>query len=460
MQLNTKHPGALVPAPRQWHDPLRLLESSEPNAAGRIVLWTVSILVGLLIVWATFGQLDIIASAEGKLVPQTLVKIVQPAEAGVVKSLLVAEGERVKAGQPLVRLDSTLASADRNSIRADLATQQMQARRIEAELANSPMRSLAGDDPQLYAQVAQQYAAHRKAYLDSLGQEQALLTKAEHERLGALETLSKLEQTLPIYRSAAANMESLAKDGYVPAARSDEKRRDAIERAKDVDAQRSAIAALEATVAAQRLRIEQLQSAYRSELEKELADARARIGQLLPNLDKSLYKEGQMVLRASQDGVIKDLATTTVGAVVQPGTVLLTLVPKDEQLYADVRIKNEDAGFVAVGQRAQVEVATYPFQRYGMLSGTIVLVSADATETNDAAISKADAEAATPAPNMASYKARVKLDTQELIDPYGSHLRLGAGMVVVAEINQGKRTVLEYLLSPMQKAVSEAARER
>ncbi|MBC7859450.1 MAG: HlyD family type I secretion periplasmic adaptor subunit [Burkholderiaceae bacterium] len=450
--------------PRQWHDPLGLIQSREPGAPGRVVLWSVSILVLALIAWAAIGKLDIIASAEGKLAPQTLLKIVQPAEAGVVRQLLVGEGDSVTAGQVLARLDTTLASADRSGVRSDLAIQQMQARRIEAELGNRPMLARPGDDRQVYAQVAQQFAAHRKAYLDGIEQERSLLAKVGHEKRGAQETLAKLEQTLPIYREAADNLAGLARDGYVPASRSEDKRRETIEKEKDIDAQKSMIAALSASVAAQGQRLGQLRSAYKSELEKELAEVRARIGQLQPTLDKSVYKEGQMELRAPQDGVVKDLATTTVGAVVQPGSVVLTLVPKGEQLFADVSVKNADVGFVQVGQRAQVKLAAYPFQRHGMLSGKVIHVSADATEAGRAgqngAAAANSAALADGGAGTASYKARVQLDQQALIDPQGNRLRLTPGMQVVVEINQGRRTVLEYLLSPVQKAVSEAARER
>jgi hemolysin D len=449
--------------PRQWHDPLGLVQSRGPSESGRVVLWTVCVLVLALIVWATFGKLDVIASADGKLAPQTLVKIVQPAEAGVVRQLLVEEGNSVKAGQVLARLDTTLASADRSGLGSDLTTQQMQVRRIEAELAGRTMTARTGDDPQVYAQVAQQFDAHRKTYFDSLGQERSMFAKAEHEKRSAVETLAKLEQTLPILRDAANNLAGLAKDGYVASARSEEKRRETIERTGDIDAQKATIEALSASVAAQGQRVSQLQSAYRSELEKELSEVRSRIGQLRPNLDKSIYREGQMELRAPQDGVIKDLATTTVGAVVQPGSVVLTLVPKGEQLFADVNVKNEDVGFVQAGQRAQVKLAAYPFQRYGMLAGKVIHVSADATDIPRNAQNGASANGAADGASSngtANYKARVQLDQQTLVDPQGNRLRITPGMQVVVEINQGKRTVLEYLLSPVQKAVSEAARER
>lgn len=177
-------PSARVPAaptkltaPSRWHDPLRLIHNEPPSEFGRIVLWGVVVLTGILLVWATFGQLDIIASAEGKLVPQTLLKIVQPAEPGVVKELLVEEGASVKAGQVLARLDTTLANADRAGIGSELDNLQMQARRIAAELADKPMEPTAGDDPGRYAQVHSQYLAHRRAFVDSLEHEQSLLAK-------------------------------------------------------------------------------------------------------------------------------------------------------------------------------------------------------------------------------------------------------------------------------------------
>jgi HlyD family secretion protein len=447
-------------APSRWHDPLRLIQDEAPSHIGRIVLWSVCVLVFVMLLWAAFGELDIIASTEGKLVPQTLVKIVQPAEPGVVKQLLVDEGDSVKAGQVLARLDTTVASADKTGIANDLAIQQMQVRRLEAELGDQPMLPKAGDNPERYAQVQNQYTAHRKAFLDSRDQENSLLSKAEHEKRSALEILAKLEQTLPTYRKTADAYAQLEKEGFIAGIAAAEKQRDAIEKSKDLDAQRSTVAALNATIAAQQKRISQLQSAYKSELEKELADVRAKIAQLQPSLDKSIYKEGLMELKAPQDGVIKDLATTTVGAVVQPGTVVLTLVPKGEQLFADVSIKNEDVGFVQVGQKAQIKLSAYPFQKYGMLTGKVVHLGADSNENNKPAPGPGTAADANAAAAASTYKARVQLDQQVLNDPHGQKLQLTPGMQVVAEINQGKRTVLEYLLSPVQKAVNEAARER
>lgn len=168
-----------------------------------------------------------------------------------------------------------------------------------------------------------------------------------------------------------------------------------------------------------------------------------------------------MELRAPQTGIIKDLATTTVGAVVQPGSVVMTLVPHNEQLFADVSIKNEDVGFVQIGQKAQVKLAAYPFQKYGMLGGTVTRIGADAIDSNRAEQNDANKGGRESTSGVAStYKARIALDHQALTDPQGNLLALTPGMQITAEIHQGKRTVLEYLLSPVQKATQEAGRER
>lgn len=443
--------------PQRWHDPLKLIQIEAPSESSRIVLWSVMVLVFVLLVWAAFGKLDIVATAEGKLAPQTLVKIVQPAESGVVKALLVEEGDAVKAGQVLAKLDTTIARAEQEGVASDLTLQQLQVRRIEAELANRPMLSKAGDDVMRTAQVQNQYNAHRKAFLDSMSQEQSMLAKAEHEQKSAAQILAKLEQTLPMYDKAAASYTRLEKEGFYGGLATADKQREALEKARDLDAQRSTVAALNATIAAQKMRLSQIQSNYQSELQKELADVRARIAQLQPTLDKSVYREGLMELKAPQDGIVKDLATTTVGAVVQPGSVVLTIVPKGEQLFADVAIKNEDVGFVHVGQAAQVKLSAYPFQRHGMLTGKVVHISADASET--AAPSQNAGKAEQPVQGL-TYKARIRLEQQVLNDSHGNKLAITPGMQIVAEINQGKRTVMEYLLSPVRKTIQEAGRER
>jgi len=431
-----------------WLHPLAALEHEEPTPGSRVVLWSVCLLLASLLVWACVGKLDVVASAEGRLVPQTLLKIVQPAEPGVVRELLVDEGDQVVAGQTLVRLDTTVARAERAGVDRDLMRQRMQLRRVRAELAQRPMKRRAGDDPELFGHVQQQYAARSSAHLDNLGQERSLLRRAEHEHDSALRQQRKLEQTLPAYEESARAFDALRREGFASVLAASERQRDATEKRGELEAQRAVVAALDAAVQAQSQRLAHSQSHYRRELEEEQAALQARIAQLQPDLEKSTYREGLMELRAPESGVVKDLATTTVGAVVQPGDILLTMVPAEEPLYADVRVRNEDVGLVSEGQQVQVKLAAFPFQRYGMLRGTVQHLGADASQQ------KGDDAALPP------YKARIRLDRQILEVAGGKRHALLAGMQVTAEIHLGRRTVLQYLLSPIQKTLHEYGRER
>jgi hemolysin D len=464
--VQTAPAGPPSDTPTRWSDPLRLIQNEAPTHIGRIVLWVVSLLTLTLFVWAAIGKLDIVATTEGKLVSQTLLKVVQPAEQGVVKQILVQEGDTVQAGQVLVRLDTTVAKADTSGLTQDMAAQRMQERRITSELTNQPFTPQPGDDLTLFNQVQGQLTARRGAQNDAFEQERQLLAKAQGEHLSARQILTKLQQSLPGYLKVAADYKEAAQEGVVPAIASLEKTREAQEKTKDLDAQQATLGALNATIEAQKKRVSQLQSTTHSDLQKELAEIRAKIEQLRPSLLKTTYREGLMELKAPQAGTVKDIATTTEGAVVQPGSVVLTLLPLGEPLFADVAIKNEDIGFIQVGQSAQVKLAAYPFQKYGLLTGKVVHVSADATEVNAQGGGNGNAgggspsSAANPASQVATYKARIALDQQHLISPAGQKLQAGAGMQVAAEIHQGKRTVLEYLLSPVSKAVQEAGREK
>jgi hemolysin D len=434
------------------HDPLRLISQHEPDDKRRIVLGSAIVLVLTMMLWAMFGQLDIVVSADGKLVPKTLIKIVQPAEAGVVNALLVNEGDFVRAGQVLARLDDTLALADKKSILNELNHQRMQERRIVAERNNTLMLPESNDAPDLFAQVQNQYQVHRRAYLDSVEQEQSLLSKVQNEYRSAVKIKEKIAQSLPVYERSAEAYVALEKKGFFSPLASADKQREALEKSHDLAAQQAIVASLHDTMVAQKKRLSQIESHYFSDLERELAGVRERIGHLQPTFDKSIYREGLMALTAPQDGIVKSLATT-VGAVVQPGAVVMTLVPKDEQLFADVSINNEDVGFVQIGQKVHIKLSAYPFQKYGMLTGTIQHISADANDSTPQ--SERD-----PSLRQLAYKARIALDDQHLQNPQGVDFPLTAGMQVVSEINQGKRTILDYLLSPVKKVVQEAARER
>ena len=462
-------PGAAGAPPAKPEEPLTLriasalfeIEAGEPSRGSRLVLKTLSVLIVVLLVWACLAKLDIVAVAEGRLVPQTYVKIVQPAEAGIIREILVDEGDVVEAGQVLVRLDPTVNAADSVATRRELAIQSLQLRRLEAELSGRPMTRVPGDDANLFAQVDAQRAASRQSLLDSVAAEVAARDSASRQLDAAEELLEKLETTLPSYQRSADAYEKLAGQQLMGTLQADERRREALEKAQDLEAQRATVASLEATIAQHRQRISQLQSSYSNDLNRLRIEAVAAINRLEQQSGKLDYQQGLLELRAPQGGVVKELATTTLGAVVQPGTVILSLVPQNEPLLAEVSIENKDIGFVHEGQAVRVKLAAYPFQKYGLMEGTVKTVSADSSSQASAsnANTQRREDGQEPAPGL-SFKALVELREQKLAATSNLMLPLAAGMQVSAEIMQGERTVMEYLLSPVKKVTDEAARER
>lgn len=305
----------------------------------------------------------------------------------------------------------------------------------------------------MIAQVQAQANAHRQAFTDALAQEVATRERAQNELRAAQETLTKLKSTLPSYEQSARAHSKLVAEGFLSPIAGNDKEREAIEKSQDLKAQAATVQGLLSTITAQDKKIAGLSSTFRSQLLIERTEAMGQLAKLEQDTQKMGYKTGLLELKAPQAGIVKDVATTSKGAVVQPGMVLLTLVPKGEQLLAEVQVKNEDVGFVQAGQQVRVKVAAYPFQKYGLIEGRIQTLAPDAQTNNS--------NASQPGPQ--GYKALVKLDTQFLESLNGDTSQrkgLEAGMQVAAEIHQGRRTIMEYLLSPVQKVSAEAGRER
>jgi HlyD family secretion protein len=429
-------------------------QAHPPSPLPRAVLHALLALFALLVVWTVFGRLDIVAVSQGKLVPQSFLKIVQPAEPGIVREILVKEGDTVREGQVLARMDTRLLDADRAILRAELLRRDLQLRRIDAELAGSALQRKPGDAGGLYAQVEAQQRARRQAYVDALGAERALLAKARRDLQSAAEVEGKLQRTTPIYGEQARAWDQLAKEGFAGRLLALDRQRSYVEAQQDLLAQGHAVASLKATIAQTEKRIAQIDSSYRRELMNERVEAEAAHAKLSQDWEKQRHRHALLELKAPQAGVVKDLATHTPGTVVAPGTILLTLVPHDEPLVAEVWVANADVGFVQEQQKARVKLAAYPFQKYGMVDGTVRQIGADTHDRNDSSATARSAQ-----PQQTAYRALIELSA-DVLESGGQRLRLVPGMLVNAEIHLGTRSVIEYLLSPVQRIAHEAGRER
>lgn len=439
---------------------LLAIQESPPQKLPKVILYAVLILFCILLVWAVFGKLDIVATAEGKLIPKSYVKIVQPADGGIVQEILVHEGQSVQQGDVLMRMDANITLSDTHSVEGEMRLRALQLRRIDAELGKGKFVQLPEDPQDLFLKTKQHYEANLQAYEDALAQEAQNLQKAQHDLSSSKEVLDKLEQTLPMYQLNASSFSKLEKEGFVSKIEAQERERERIEKEQDFRAQKSTVQGLISAVKASQKRLAQITSSHKSQLENERSDAQSQYNKLIQEWGKNLHKAMLLELKAPQSGTIKDLATHTQGSVVSPGSVLMSLVPHDDLLQAEVMIKNEDVGFVHPGQEVKIKLTAYPFQKYGMIEGEVIHVGADSIQSQQPQM---DASSSSNSPQqqtmVMNYKALIKLNAQHIMLD-GKVLKLTSGMQTVCEIHLGKRTVMEYLLSPVQKAWHESGRER
>lgn len=435
-------------------DPALLrLEDTPPSPLPRRLLYALLAMLGVLAVALFAGRLDVVVVAEGRLVPRTLLKIVQPADAGVVREILVEEGVAVVAGQTVLKLDARVADADLRAHRIELAQRLLQVRRLDAELAGHALERHADDPDDLYTRAVAQWGANRAAYGDAVANARAQVERIAQELSAAFEVQEKLSRTVPIAQTMAVRYDRLRQEGFVSELFALERERDRIEREQDLRAQRHTVRALQASLEQANRQQAQVVSNHRRQLHADRAEADASVARLREELDKQLVRREHVELTSPQAGVVKDLLIRTVGTVVSAGTVLVTLVPAGDALEAEVMIRNEDAGFVRAGQRAQLKVTAFPFQKYGLVEAEVLRVGPDATETNANRASSDDTQV------PGGYRARLALSTQSLTFD-GARLPFTPGMFASAEIHLGHRAVLHYLLAPVQKAWHEAARER
>ena len=245
---------------------LLALQSTAPSPMPRTILRMLALLVACAIAWAAFGRLDVVSVAEGKLVPQSYLQVSQPADGGVLRDLLVREGERVEAGQVLARLDPHFSESERRQIRNDLQQRQLQLARIEAELADRPLRLDGGYPPEMVAQTRAQLIANRRAHADALETQRSTRQRAEQDLRSAMEIEARLRRTAPIYEAQEQGWKQLVEEGFAGKLQALDRERLRIENEQALKAQTHTVASLKTAIQEADQRVAQTTSRYRQQL--------------------------------------------------------------------------------------------------------------------------------------------------------------------------------------------------
>jgi len=449
---------------------LEIIETP-PSPVGRAIGLTIVLVFAAAVAWASISEVDIVASAHGKIIPSGRTKVIQPFETGVVRAIHVRDGQKVKAGDALIELDPTMNQAEGGQLRNDLIAAQLDIARLNAALAavTENLDPLTQFHPPAGASL-EAIATHKRFLLNQISEHRAKLealerqqAQKEAERATTTATIQKIETLIPILQQRVDIRETLfdkqigSKWNYLEILQAGVEQKEELKvQQKRLNETTAAIAALVATQ-------EQTKAEFVRTLSGDLAEAQRKAGGFAQGLIKAEEKVRLQVLTASVDGVVQQLAVHTIGGVVTPAQTLLVLVPQESYLEVEAMVSNRDIGFVQVGQPAEIKVDTFSFTRYGLLHGTVLSVSQDAIprdkppELGKAAGS--DEPTSEPKGQELNYSARVSLDrTQMQVDE--RLVNLSPGMAVTVEIRTGMRRVISYLLSPLLKYKQESLRER
>ncbi|HQQ75274.1 MAG TPA: HlyD family type I secretion periplasmic adaptor subunit [Pseudomonadales bacterium] len=418
------------------------IQQSPPHPLARWLGLSVMAFFSVALVWACVGKVDVVAVAEGKIIPSARVKQIQPLEKGVIKEIFVHEGQRVKAGEPLVSLDRTSTGADRDRMANELQEAQQTLRRSKAFLALLQTGIVEeNDDPQLQKQW-QQYSAQLAA-LHSQHDNRV----AEKKQNG--EVINKLEATLPMINQRADNLKMLADKKMVAQDQYLQLEEQRIGQRQDLAAAKAHDTQLAAAIAESQQQIAGLVAQAQSKTLAEIDDGDRKVKSLTEEWRKAQDFDAKQMLYAPIAGQVKDLAINTVGGVVLEAQQLMLIVPEEEQLEVQVWLPNQDIGFVHEHDAAQIKVHTFPFTKYGTVPATITRISDDAV---------ADEKQAREQGGLV-YSVSLLMEKNSLwVDT--RNVKLMPGMQVTAEIITQQRRIIEYFLSPIQKHLQESVRER
>jgi hemolysin D len=441
-----------------------------PSPVGRAVALTLIAAFCIALAWASLGKVDMIASAQGKIIPSGRSKIVQPFEIGVVRAIHVKDGQTAKAGDVLIELDPTISDAELRHLQSDLAAAQFDVARLRAALADGdPLAAFHPPDGAPEGLLATQ----RQLLIDQNSEQRAKLAaldrqrmQREAERATYAATIAKIEAMIPILQQRVDIRKYLVEKGVGSKVIYLENLSQLVEQQKELAVQQSHLQEAEAALAAVIETREQAVEEYRRTRLGELATADAKAAGLAQDVVKASEKSRLQILRAPVDGTVQQLAVHTVGGVVTPAQPLLEVVPLDTRLEIEAMVQNRDVGFVREGQSAEIKIDTFSFTKYGLLQGTVLNVSADSIDRNKPASdisNKANSgnsdSASEPQGHELVYAARVSLDrTSMIVD--GRNVPLSPGMAVTVEIKTGAQRVITYLLSPLLRFKQQSLRER
>ncbi|MBZ9993113.1 HlyD family type I secretion periplasmic adaptor subunit [Mesorhizobium sp. BH1-1-4] len=445
-----------APAILEFQLPSTTVANAPIPRVARSIIWIISSLVVALITLAAVIPVDQVVITRGMVVSQSPNIVVQPLETAIVRSIEVREGQLVKAGQLLARLDSTFASADQTALTAQVSTLEAQMARLQAEADGKPF-NYNGLDPSwtLQGSIYDRRKAVYDAKMNSFDQQNDELSSVilrsqsdaagYSQRLAVAASVEKMRKQLEARQVGSRLNTLLAEDNTAEMQRALANAEQTSEAAKRQ----------QAGVAAER---DGYIQTWHADISQSLSDTSSRISDARELLNKAMLRKKLVELRSEADATVQSIAKVSVGSVLQSGERLFTLVPADAVLEVETNIVGRSSGFVHTGDPVAIKFDTFPYSQYGLAHGTVRRVSPDSFSARDQARDPNSSLAILPSDADLFYRTQISIDDVALHGvPAG--FSIVPGMPVTADVKVGRRTVLKYILGTVLPIGQEAMRE-
>ncbi len=413
-----------------------------------MILLTIVFAVFFLIVWAWFAEIDEVTRGDGKIIPSSEIQVVQNLEGGIVEQFFVKEGDDVKAGQPLMQLRDVSAASDLGSNTARYYGLMATITRLQAEAEGKDILEFPEDivkvAPESVKEEMNTFNANKSRLQGQLRVLEEQLSQKRQEVSELTKKISDLENVISLSKEEKAMIEPLVKRGSAPKVELLQLERGIKEKETELNGVKLALPRTKSAVLEAQARINEVKKTAQAEAQSELSTKLIEMNSIKETLSALKDRKTRTEIKSPVNGTVKDIKINTVGGVVKPGEPLMEIVPRDDQLLVEARIKPSDIAFLYPGQKAVVKITAYDFSIYGGLDGEVVDISADSI-TNEKGESF----------------YRVKISTYEnSLKRKGEILPIKPGMVASVDIMTGKKTILDYLLKPFKKTLENSLGER
>jgi len=436
-----------TPVTRAWPE---LVADTEGRWLPHALLATMLALCIATLLWATFTEIDEVVRGDAKVITQSQTQLVQNLEGGIVSEILVREGDVVERDQVLMRIDPTRFAAAQREGEQGVFGLKAKVARLAAESSGTRFempREVADGNPSIARQERELFDTRQRDLANKNEILKHQLAQRESELAELTTREARQRESLALIHKEIAITAPLVKEGVMSEIELLRQEREASRIRTDLDAATSALPRVRAAIAEAHKKIDESALTFRSQAGNELSQARAELSKLAENMPALDDRVSRTTVRAPARGIVKTIAVKTVGGVVQPGNTMAEIVPLEETLLIETRLRPADIAFVHPDQRAMVKITAYDYSIYGGLEGKIEYVSADSIQP--------------PPPQQGDpyYVAHVRTNSSA-ISFQGREHKVIPGMTASVDVLTGKRSVLTYLLKPVNKVRERALRER